>query len=84
MTTLKTSTVPSTVGIMGFLDKAKDLLGQHDEQVDQALEHGGELAKDRFAGHDAHIDGAVDRAQEMTGAGDTVPDNPPPPPPPAP
>jgi hypothetical protein len=81
MTTLKTSTVPSTVGIMGFLDKAKDLLGQHDEQVDQALEHGGELAKDRFAGHDAHIDGAVDRAQEMTGAGDTVPDNPPPPPP---
>jgi hypothetical protein len=37
---------------MSFLDKAKDLLGQHDEQVDQALEHGGGLAKDRFAGHD--------------------------------
>jgi len=64
---------------MGFMDKAKDLLNQHDEQVDQALEHGGEIAKGKFAGHDAQIDGAVDRAQEMTGAGDTVPDNPPPP-----
>lgn len=69
---------------MSFLDKAKDLLGQHDEQVDQALEHGGGLAKERFAGHDAQIDSAVDRAQEMTGEGDTVPDQPPPPPPAAP
>ena len=69
---------------MSFLDKAKDLLGKHDEQVDQALEHGGGLAKERFAGHDAQIDSAVDRAQEMTGEGDTVPDQPPPAPPAAP
>ena len=69
---------------MSFLDKAKELLDQHDEQVDQALEHGGEFGKGRFAGHDAQIDGAVDKAQEMTGAGDTVPDAPPPPAAPAP
>jgi MT0933-like antitoxin protein len=69
---------------MGFLDNAKNLIDQHDEQVDQALEQGGDLAKGRFAGHDAQIDGAVDRAQEMTGAGDTVPDVPGDPPPPAP
>jgi hypothetical protein len=68
---------------MGLLDDAKNLLNQHDEQVDQALERGGEFAKERFAGHDAQIDMAVDRAQEMTGAGDTVPDAPPPPAPPA-
>ncbi len=37
---------------MGLMDNAKDLLNQHDEQVDQALEQGGDLAKDRFAGHD--------------------------------
>ena len=61
---------------MGLFDRAKDLLNQHDEQVDQALEKGGELAKDKFAGHDTQIDGAIDKAQEMTGAGDTVPDAP--------
>ena len=61
---------------MSFLDKAKDLLNQHDEQADQALEHGGEFAKGRFAGHDGQIDDAVDRAQAATGEGDTVPDAP--------
>jgi MT0933-like antitoxin protein len=69
---------------MGLMDNAKDLLNQHDEQVDQALEQGGDLAKGRFAGHDEHVDSAVDRAQAMTGAGDTVPDAPADPPPPAP
>jgi hypothetical protein len=27
---------------MGFLDKAKDLLGKHDEKVDDAIEKTGE------------------------------------------
>ena len=61
---------------MGLFDNARDLLNQHDEQVDQALEQAGGLAKDRFAGHDEQIDSAIDKAQEMTGAGDTVPDQP--------
>jgi len=57
---------------MDFLNKAKDLIDQHDEQVDQALEKAGEFAKTKFAGHDEQIDGAIDKAQEMTGQGDTT------------
>jgi hypothetical protein len=57
---------------MGFMDKAKDMLDQHDDKVDQALEKAGEAAKQRFAGHDEQIDQGVDRLQEMTGEGDTT------------
>ena len=54
------------------MDKAKDLLNQHDDKVDQGLDKAGEAAKGRFAGHEGHIDSAVDRAREMTGDGDTM------------
>jgi hypothetical protein len=57
---------------MGFMDKAKELLDQHDDKVDAALDKAGELAKSRFAGHDEQIDTAVDKLQEMTGGGDTT------------
>jgi hypothetical protein len=57
---------------MGFMDKAKELLNQHDDKVDQALDKGGEEAKGRFAGHDSQIDQGVDQLQRMTGAGDTT------------
>ena len=57
---------------MSFLDKAKELLDQHDDKVDQALDKAGEAAKQRFAGHDSQIDGLVDQAQQRTGAGDTT------------
>jgi MT0933-like antitoxin protein len=72
----------SIVQGMGFLDKAKSLLGQHDEQVDQGLEKGGDAAKERFPGHDSEVDQGVDKLQQMTGEGDTTqppPDAPPPP-----
>ncbi|MBW0135979.1 antitoxin [Pseudonocardia abyssalis] len=62
---------------MSFLDKAKDLLNQHDDKVDQALDKAGEAAKGRFAGHEGHIDGLVDQAQQRTGAGDTTQQAPP-------
>lgn len=62
----------SRVGRMGFMDKAKDLLGKHDDKVDQALDKAGDQAKSRFAGHDQHIDKAVDTAQQRTGEGDTT------------
>lgn len=62
---------------MSFLDKAKDLLNQHDDKVDQALDKGGEAAKGRFAGHEGHIDNIVDQAQQRTGAGDTTQQAPP-------
>lgn len=71
---------------MGFMDRAKAALDQHDEQVDQALDKVGEAAKGRFAGHDEQIDQAIDKAQEFTGAGDTTAPAPPAeeaPPPPA-
>lgn len=57
---------------MSFLDKAKDLLNQHDDKVDQGLDKVGETAEGRFAGHEGHIDGLVDQAQQRTGNGDTT------------
>jgi hypothetical protein len=68
---------------MGFMDKAKELLNQHDDKVDQALDKAGDMAKERFEGHDEQIDQGVDKLQEMTGAGDTTeaPREEPPPPP---
>lgn len=57
---------------MSFLDKAKELMDQHDDKVDQALDKGGDAAKGRFAGHDEQIDSLVDQAQQRTGAGDTT------------
>lgn len=57
---------------MTFLDKAKDLLRQHDDQVDQGLDRAGEAAKGRFAGHEDRIDSLVDQAQQRTGNGDTT------------
>jgi hypothetical protein len=60
------------MGFSDFVNKAKNLADQHDEQVDQGLDRGGDVAKERFAGHDGHIDGAVDRAQQWTGDGDTT------------
>lgn len=62
------------------MDKARDFLNEHDEQVDKGLDKAGEAAKKRFAGHDEQIDEGVDRLQEMTGGRDTTEDPPPPPP----
>lgn len=56
---------------MGLLEKAKSLLGKHDDKVDAGLEKAGEEAKKRFPGHDDVIDKAVDQAQQRTGQGDT-------------
>ena len=67
---------------MSFLDKAKELLDQHDDKVDQGLDKAGDLAKTKFAGHDQQIDAAIDQAQQRTGAGDTT-QAPPPAAPPA-
>ena len=63
---------------MDFLNKAKDMIDQHDEQVDQALEQAGEFAKSKFPGQEQAIDTVVDKAQELTGKGDTTRPAPPP------
>jgi len=57
---------------MSFLDRAKDLVDQHDEQVDRGLDGAGDRAKERFAGHESQVDGLVDHAQQRTGDGDTT------------
>jgi hypothetical protein len=57
---------------MGFLDKAKELLDEHDDMVDKTLGQVGEAAKGRFAGQDGLIDGLVSKAKEMTGDGDST------------
>ena len=60
------------MGFSDFVNKAKNLADQHDEQVDQGLDRAGDMAKERVAGHDAQVDSVVDRAQQYTGAGDTT------------
>lgn len=57
---------------MDFLNRAKDMIDQNDEQVDQALEKAGEFAKAKFPGQEQAIDTVVDKAQELTGTGDTT------------
>ena len=59
---------------MGFLDKAKDFLDEHDKQVDQALEKIGDEV-DKRTGHKYtdKIEKGVDEAQKRTGEGDTQP-----------
>ena len=59
---------------MGFLDKAKDLLGQHDDKVDDAIEKAGDVVDDKTADkYDGHVGQAQDFLQEKTGEGDTNP-----------
>ena len=62
---------------MSFLDKAKQMLDQHDDKVDQGLDRAGDAAKQRFAGHDQHIDQAVGQGKQRTGTGDTTASAPP-------
>jgi flagellar hook-associated protein FlgK len=59
---------------MSFLDKAKDFIDKHDEQVDQALEKvGDEVDKRTGNKYSDHIDKGVNEAQKRTGEGDTRP-----------
>ncbi len=59
---------------MSFLDKAKDLIDKHDEQVDQGLEKvGDEVDKRTGNKYSSQIDRGVDEAQKRTGDGDTQP-----------
>lgn len=59
---------------MGFLDDAKKLADEHDQQVDQAIEKAGDFADektgDKFADK---VDQAQDFAEEHTGDGDAAP-----------
>ncbi|MEV4138944.1 antitoxin [Dactylosporangium sp. NPDC049742] len=57
---------------MGLIDKAKDLVGKHDDKVDEGIEKAGEQADKRTGGkYTEQIDKGVDAAQQRTGQGDT-------------
>ena len=65
---------------MGFLEKAKELLGKHDDKVDQAMGKAGEFAKGKFEGHDEQIDKATQMGKDYDfGGGTAAPGEPAPP-----
>ncbi|TWP43989.1 antitoxin [Lentzea tibetensis] len=53
---------------MGFdelKNKAKDLLGQHGDKVDEGVDRAGQFADERTGGkHTEHIDSAEEKAKE--------------------
>jgi hypothetical protein len=56
-----------------FMDKAKDVAGEHDDQIDKGLERAGDEADERTGGkYGEKIDKGVDEAQQRTGQGDQV------------
>jgi MT0933-like antitoxin protein len=53
---------------MGIADKAKEFLGEHDDQVDKGLDKGGDMLDERTDGkYSDKIDTGVDKAQEGLG-----------------
>jgi hypothetical protein len=62
---------------MGLLDKAKALLGQHEEKVEGALDKVAEVVDDKTGGkHTDKIEKGVDAAKGFIGDdGDTPPAN---------
>ncbi len=60
---------------MGLFDKAKDLAGEHSEQVDQGIEKGGDMVDEKTGDKYADkIDQGQQMAEDKLGAGQ---DNPP-------
>lgn len=58
---------------MSFLDKAKDLLGQHDDKVDDAIEKAGDVVDEKTGDKYAdQVDKVQDTLQEKTGEGDSA------------
>jgi len=50
---------------MGIFDKAKDMLGEHLDKVDQGVEHAGDLIDERTGGQYAeHVDQGQSTAKE--------------------
>ncbi|MDT7558680.1 MAG: hypothetical protein QOI50_826 [Pseudonocardiales bacterium] len=56
---------------MSFLDKAKEMLGKHDDKVDQGMDKLGGMAKGKFQGHDEQIDKATQMGKDYDFGGGT-------------
>lgn len=51
---------------MGFMDKVKGLLGQHEDKVDDAIDKAADVADDKTGGeHTEKIDAAADKAKDV-------------------
>ncbi len=65
---------------MSMFDQAKDALGGHEEQVDQAVERGGDLVDEKTGGqHAEHVDKGQDFVRDQLGGqgeGEPAPENP--------
>ena len=62
---------------MGFLDKAKDLLGQHEEKVESAIDKVAEVVDEKTGGkHTDKIEKGVDAANGFIGDESGGPANP--------
>ncbi len=58
---------------MGFLDKAKDLIGKNDQKIDDAIEKAGDVIDDKTGGKfEDKVDKAQDFLKDKTGEGDTT------------
>jgi len=58
------------VDIGNLAGKAGELLGQHGEKVEAAVDKAGELAKDRF-GHEEQVDAGVEKLKGLLPDGTT-------------
>ncbi len=59
---------------MGLLDKAKKLVGKHEDKIDEGIEKAGDLVDDKTKGkHSDTIDKVVDKAQDLTPDADGKP-----------
>ena len=51
---------------MGFMDKVKGLLGQHEEKVDDAIDKAADVADEKTGGeHTDKIETAADKAKDV-------------------
>jgi hypothetical protein len=57
---------------MGLLDKAKGLIGKHEEKVDDAIDKAAEIIDEKTGGkHDDKIEKVVEKAHDVVdGLGD--------------
>ncbi len=51
---------------MGFMDKAKDLLGQHDDKVEQGIDAAADFADDKTDGkYSDQIETGAEKAKDV-------------------
>jgi hypothetical protein len=51
---------------MGIFDKAKDMVGEHNAEVDQAIDKAGDVADERTGGaHTEQIDQAAEQVKRQ-------------------